>query len=200
MSFEWHTLLGLGCILRDHGRWCRGRFPTIHPLHLLSNPTKMLNNIDKVYFGRFLDKLAVALTNQEVKCYVFFFCSFVKLSPNYHHPLVLAGNTGVGINFIWICLTTAFSGCIVGKLSRNCSPRLCKSVHIFPSESDTKCKFYSSSPFVKDKNMRWSNSFDWRPPSLHFLIHSSGIGWVGSLSISTKIEDPDDKNSDDPSF
>ena len=68
----------------------------------------------------------------------------------------------MGINFIWICLTTAFSGCIVGKLSRNCSPRLCKSVHIFPSESDTKCKFYSSSPFVKDKNMRWSNSFDWR--------------------------------------
>ena len=64
-----------------------------------------------------------------------------------------------------------------GNFPLNCSPRLCKSVHISApaSESDTRCKFYSSSPFVKDRNTSWSNF------SINFIKYISR--WYGSTFI-----------------
>ena len=79
--------------------------------------------------------------------------------------------------YISFCIFVHILFVLWGNFPLNCSPRLCKSVHISApaSESDTRCKFYSSSPFVKDRNTSWSNF------SINFIKYISR--WYGSTFI-----------------
>ena len=186
-------------------RWCKGRLPTIHQLHLFSN--QLLTIFPWRYSEKTLSKTFSWIEADEMKfvdvsiClefvssfYQLYFAAtfpltfpqgFVSLYIFLHTHLciILYISFCIFVHILFVFLYISF--CIFvhilfvlwGNFPLNCSPRLCKSVHISApaSESDTRCKFYSSSPFVKDRNTSWSNF------SINFIKYISR--WNGSTFI-----------------
>ena len=171
-------------------RWCKGRLPTIHQLHLFSN--QLLTIFPWRYSEKTLSKTFSWIEADEMKFVDVSIClEFVSSFYQLYFAATFPPTVPQGFISLYIflhthlCLILYIAFCIFvhilfvlwGNFPLNCSPRLCKSVHISvpASESDTRCKFYSSSPFVKDRNTSWSNF------SINFIKYISR--WYGSTFI-----------------